>query len=112
RALFADPPPPPDGWHIGRLRKALVVFQADPDDTSARHSLVTCLLEDIAGLRGSCGGAWLRGSAVPAEFTHRSVTGEIVKPQHLWQHEGSPCLPVFLTRDPRLGVGKGRRSVA
>jgi hypothetical protein len=112
RELFPDAPLPLNAWRADHLRKALVTFQATPEDTSARTALITHLLEETIGLDQSCGGTWQRGSAVPATLAHRSVTGENVKPQHLWTHEGSPSLPVFISPDTRLGVGHGKRTAA
>jgi hypothetical protein len=111
-AHFPDAPPPLGSWQAGRLRKALVTFQADPEDTATRTALITCLLEETIGLGGKSDGAWQRGSSIPAVFSQRSVTGENLKPSHLWTHPGSPPLPVFTSSDSRLGIGKGKRSAA
>lgn len=112
RELFPDAPVPLSGYRAGQLRKALVSFQAKPEDTASRTALITCLLEDIIGLSHACGGTWQRGSAVPPEFTHRSVTGEVVKPAHLFNHDACPPLAVFTSPDTRLGVGHGKRTAA
>lgn len=112
RQLFPDSAEPLNGWQAGHLRKALISFQATPEETTARTALVTCLLEDSIGLGADRGGTWQRGSAVPADLSHRSVTGENIKPAHLWTHPGSPALPVFTSPDTRLGVGSGKRSAA
>ena len=112
RDHFPDAPPPINAWQANRLRKALVTYQADPADTSARTALITSLFEEIIGLTEASGGTWQRGSAVPAELSHRSVSGENLKPSHLWTHSGSPALPVFIAADTRLGIGKGKRSAA
>jgi hypothetical protein len=112
RQLFPDSPEPLNVWQSGQLRKALISFQATPEDTATRTALIACLLEDTIGLSGKCGGTWQRGSAVPADLSHRSVTGENLKPSHLWTHSGSPPLPVFTSPHPRLGFGKGKHSAA
>jgi hypothetical protein len=112
RQLFPNSPERLNSWQAGHLRKALVSFQATPEDTATRTALITCLLEDTIGLSEKCGGTWQRGSAVPTDLSHRSVTGENLKPSHLWTHPGSTPLPVFTSPDTRLGVGKGKRSAA
>jgi hypothetical protein len=112
RELFPDVPPVLSAWDADHLRRALVSFQATPDDTAARTALIICLLENIVGLGHGCGGEWQRGSAVPADLSHRSVTGDNVKPSHLFTHPGSPPLPVFASPDTRLGVGHGKRTAA
>jgi hypothetical protein len=112
RQLFPNAPERLNSWQAGHLRKALVSFQATAEDTATRTALITCLLEDTIGLSEKCGGTWQRGSAVPADLSHRSVTGENLKPSHFWTHPGSTPLPVFTSPDTRLGVGKGKRSAA
>lgn len=112
RELFPDYPLPLNAWRADHLRKALVTFQATPEETDARTGLITHLLEQVIGLDQHCGGTWQRGSTVPVDLSHRSVTGENIKPQHLWTHEGSPSLPVFISPDTRLGVGHGKRTAA
>ena len=112
RLLFPDAPRPLNTWRADHLRKTLVTFQATPEDTETRTALITHLLEETIGLSHSCGGMWQRGSAGPANLAHRSVTGESIKPQHLWTHEGSTPLPVFISLDTRLGVGHGKRTAA
>jgi hypothetical protein len=112
RSLFPAAPPPLNAWRADHLRKVLVRFQATPEDTASRTALITHLLEETIGLSQSCGGTWQRGNAVPANLAHRSVTGESIKPQHIWTHEGSPSLPIFISPDARLGVGHGKRTAA
>lgn len=112
RQLFPDSPTRLNGWQADHLRKALVSFQATPEETATRTALITCLLEDTIGLSEKSGGTWQRGSSVPADLSHRSVTGENLKPSHFWTHPGSPSLPVFISPDTRLGIGKGKRSAA
>jgi hypothetical protein len=112
RALFPAAPVPLSPWNAGLLRKALVTFQATPDDTAARTALISHLLEDTIGLNENSGGTWYRGTAVPSDLTHRSITGENIKPQQLWSHPGSPNLPVFTSPVARLGVGHGKRTGA
>jgi hypothetical protein len=112
RKVFPDDALPLSAWRADHLGKALITFQATPDDTAVRTALITALLEDAIGLGANCGGTWKRGSAVPPEFIHRSVTGEIIKPAHLFTHIACPPLPVFSSPDSRLGVGHGKRTAA
>lgn len=65
-------------------------------------------------LRSICGfdenlGTWLRGPSVPAEWSRVAITGETVKPRHLWKGPHGAVLPVFIDREKRLGLGRGRR---
>ena len=54
----------------------------------------------------------MRGSQIPASWGRRAVTGETVKPRHLWQGPHGALLPVFLDAHPRLGIGRSRRTIS
>ena len=112
RQLFPDAAIALSEYRADQLRRALVRFQSTPEETVTRTALIVSLLEDIIGLGAQCGGEWQRGGSVPPEFTHRSVTGETVKPAHVFIHPACPPLPVFASPDTRLGVGSGKRSAA
>ena len=77
-------------------------------DTS---SFVTFVLEQVCGLDASTG-TWTRGSNVAPSWGRRAITGETVKPGHLWTGRDGGRLPVFLDDGRRLGVGRGRRGVS
>ena len=47
-----------------------------------------------------------------SDWGRRAVTGEIVKPRHLWQSRRGGRLPVFLDDGRQLGIGKSRRAVS
>ena len=66
---------------------------------------------DLVALDGETG-SWLRGSDVPASQGRRAVTGESVKPRHLWRGPHDAELPVFLDDGKKLGIGRGRRIVS
>lgn len=57
-------------------------------------------------------GSWLRGTSVPAEWGKAAVTGETVKPRQLWTGGKGGLLPVFIDKEPRIGLGRGRRLVS
>ena len=57
-------------------------------------------------------GRGTRGNRVAPSWGRRAITGETVKPRHLWTGESGGRLPVFLDEGPRLGVGRGRRVVS
>ena len=69
------------------------------------------MLEEVCGLDASTG-TWTRGNRVAPTWGRRAITGEIVKPRHLWTGEDGGCLPVFLDDGSRLGVGRGRHVVS
>ena len=56
---------------------------------------VAFVLERVCGFDASTG-AWSRGSNVAPAGGRRAVTGETVKPRHLWTGRRGARLPVFL----------------
>ena len=62
---------------------------------------VAFVLERVCGFDASTG-AWARG--------RRAVTGETVKPRHLWTGRRGARLPVFLDGGKRLGVCAAEKS--
>lgn len=109
-----EAPLPP--WIADRLRRALTRLQEE-GGKEALSRAVEVVLVDVLGLPA---GQWTSGSNVDTAWSHRTVTGETVKPRRVWQEPGGGVLPVFVadegvarSRRPfRLGVGRGRRAVA
>ena len=81
--------------------------------TSDRAEFVTFVLERLCGFEASEAGAgWLRGSRVPTNWSRRALTGESVRPSHLWLGPKGAVLPVFVTGDKQVGIGRGRRETS
>ena len=78
---------------------------------SGASSFVAFVLEQVCGFDASTG-TWARGSNVAPAEGRCAVTGETVKPRHLWTGRRGARLPVFLNGGRRLGVGHGRRIVS
>ena len=78
---------------------------------SGASSFVAFVLEQVCGFDAATG-TWARGSNVAPAEGRRAVTGETVKPRHLWTGRRGARLPVFLDGGKRLGVGRGRRIVS
>jgi hypothetical protein len=95
---------------VEQLRGAYTDFADEPDDTANRTRLLTVLFENVCGLDLTGGGKWNRKP--DSTWTHRSVTGEAVRPAYVWDGPGGSRLSVFTTPEKRLGVGHGRRAVA
>lgn len=74
-------------------------------------SVVKFVLEQVCGFDYSSG-SWTRGTKVDREWGRRAVSGETVKPWHLWRGPGGALLPVFRETGSRVGVGKGRRTIS
>ncbi len=87
-------------------------------DTSAasnrdRTKFVTFVLEHLCGFKASdAGDGWLRGSRIPTTWSRRALTGESVRPSHLWLGPKGAVLPVFVTGDKQVGIGRGRRETS
>ena len=98
------------GFLVRELRQRITKMQDD-----GRTGATTDVSDFIAFiLRSICGfdegnGTWLRGPAVPAEWGRTALSGETVKPRHLWKGPYGAVLPVFIDREKRLGIGRGRR---
>ena len=97
-----------DDYLERQLRQHIASLQDDPDTASA---FVAFVLERIFGFDATSG-EWMRGSQIPASWGRRAVTGETVKPRHLWQGPHGALLPVFLDAYPRLGIGRSRRTIS
>ena len=95
-----------------RQRAAAVLGGVDdPGSTSAKSQFITFVLEQVCGFDG-VSGSWQRGSQVPRTQSRRAVTGEMVKPRHLWSGPQGASLPVFIDDTKRIGIGRGRRVVS
>lgn len=112
---FGTEPEPLPTAESERLREAVVRAQV-LDSLSgfskrdeAFSNLLTVVLENVCGFAHN---NWLRGNDVPAQWSRRAVTGEVIKPRRVWQGPLNAVLPVFVEHEPRLGIGRGRRSVA
>ena len=110
-ALSRHVPDPLDD-RIGRQLRQRAGAMSDADaDSGAISSFVAFVLEEVCGLDASIG-AWARGSNVAPSWGRRAITGETVKPRHLWTGPNGARMPVFLDGSRRLGVGRGRRIVS
>ena len=83
----------------------------DPGSSAPTSQFVTFVLEGVCGFDGTSG-SWQRGSQVPRTHGRRAVTGETVKPRHLWSGPHDASLPVFIDDAKRVGTGRGRRIVS
>ncbi|MDE0191070.1 MAG: hypothetical protein OXQ90_06905 [Gammaproteobacteria bacterium] len=105
-------PPALDGYMEGQLRqRANAVLDSSDDQSRVVSRFVAFVLEGVCGLTGSTG-TWTRGSSVAPAWGRRAITGETVKPRHLWKGRRGALLPVFMDDGKRLGIGRGRRIVS
>ncbi len=89
------------------LRAAVLRVEAD-DSTENRVALLDLVFVELCGFREG----WQRGPQVEPAWGIKAVTGEVVKPRRLWLGANGAVLPVFYDDQPRLGIGRGRRSVS
>ena len=112
---LTDYVPEPLDEHVERRlrQRAAAVLGGvdDPGATSGTSQFVSFVLEEVCGFDGTSG-SWQRGSQVPRTHGRRAVTGEIVKPRHLWNGPHGASLPVFIDDAKRIGIGRGRRIVS
>jgi hypothetical protein len=126
--FFPDVPAPLSPSLSDRLRRDLLRVQSDGRSHIAE--LLDTVLEDVLGLKRSW---WTKGSEVDAHWSHKTLTGEVVKPRRVWHAIASDptgtqssadnfVLPLFVADRPagggrtgdgeRLGVGRGLRPVS
>ena len=112
---LADHRPEPLSERVERrLRQRAIAFLGSLDDANGSSDVskfVAFVLEEVCGFDGASGD-WQRGSRVPRSLGRRAVTGETVKPRHVWSGPRGGALPVFLDEARRIGIGRGRRVVS
>ena len=100
--------PPLDQFTEYRLRK----FSAElPSDNSVRSSFITFVLERVCGFDAKSG-AWTRGNKISTTWSRLAVTGESIRPRQIWQGPRDAFLPVFVSEDKCIGIGRGRKIVS
>ena len=110
-ALSQNVPGPLDDRIERQLRQRAGAMSEADGDSRAISAFVAFVLEEVCGLDASTGD-WTRGNHVAPSWGRRAITGETVKPRHLWTGRGGGRLPVFVDDGQRLGVGRGRRIVS
>ena len=110
-ALSQHVPGPLDDRIERQLRQRAGAMSEADRDGRAVSGFVAFVLEEVCGLDASTGD-WTRGNHVSPSWGRRAITGETVKPRHLWTARDGGRLPVFVDDGRRLGVGRGRRIVS
>ena len=107
--LAPHAPDPLDGWTEHQLRRRATDLRRHATDGAP--AFAKFVLEEVCGFDAGSG-TWTRGAKVAPEWSRRAPTGEVVKPRQLWEGIGGGRLPVFMEPGPRVGIGKGRRTVS
>ena len=109
--LAAYAPAPLDGYTEEKLRRrATALLDGEAAQSVEVSRFVAFVLEEVCGFDAATG-VWQRGSNVPAAEGRSTLTGETVKPRHLWKGPRGARLPVFFDDAARLGIGRSRRAV-
>lgn len=107
--LVAEPCEPLSTFQQEHLRRKLGQFVDSPD--AHRSKLTGWVMESLCGFHGHLG-EWSRGPQVSKDWSRKAITGEIIRPQQLWLGPRDSQVPVFVSNDARLGIGKGKKVVS
>ena len=108
REIAARQPEPLPAYLERELRqRAAAVLEGNGDVPN----LVSFVLRKVCGFYENIG-RWRRGNQVSPEWGRIAVTGETVKPRQLWEGLDGGLLPVFIDRERRVGIGRGRRAAS
>ncbi len=110
KQLEADfPAPPLSEYLVSQLRRDINRLDSGEHSPS---EFVSRTMPTVFGFRPQETGWWYRANNVPSELSHILVSGESLKPQHVWKGNNGGRLPVFLDANKRIGVGRGRKVVS
>lgn len=104
--FFPDEPKPLPYYLADQLRRDLTKLETGTTD--AARSLLDTVLEQVCGLALR----WEKGNHVDSRWSYRSSTGEIIKPRRVWYGSHDAVLPVFVSDEARVGIGRGRRDAS
>lgn len=97
-------------FHEQELRRRVQALAVDSGkDRPDLSDFVTFVLHTACGFPAE---GWQRGPQIPAEWSRRTLTGEMQKPRNLWRGPRGATLPVFFDTEPRLGIGKSRQTIS
>ena len=100
--LLTDDPAPLISYDQERFRRRISQFLDSPD--AHRSELVRFVMEVICGFKPPLG-LWHRGGDVSKKWTRKTLTGEAVRPNHLWLGAKDSAVPVFIDKEKRIGIG-------
>ena len=91
------------------LRWESTRFTDNPGSTRTKFASFT--LENICKYDNT-NGKWYRGSNIGTDWSRPGLTGDPIRPNHLWIGKSGGCLPVFIDSNKRLGIGRGKRIIS
>jgi hypothetical protein len=92
-------------WKADKLRR---IVQLDGRGSEGA-ALLDFILQEICGFERS---DLLAGDRIGTEWSRRATTGELIKPRRVWTGSHGSALPIFVEKEQRLGIGRGRRTTA
>lgn len=96
-------------YTLEKMRKELATFRDNPKEK--RGHFIGFVLDTICGFNAS-NGAWYRAGNVSRSYSRTMITGDTQKPDHLWLGTNNAYLPVFISQDVRLGLGRGKKIIS
>ena len=108
-SLLSDAPESLSRYEQDRLRRRIDQFIDSPE--THRNKFVAFVMEQGLAFHG-LNGYWQRGSEVSKDWSRKAITGESIRPQHLWTGTHKSLVPVFIDNEQRLGLGRGKRVVS
>ena len=109
RVVAATQPDRPLSPHLEKeLRRQVGQVQ---DGTLKPGDFAAFVLQEICGFTAGIG-TWHRGSAVSAEWARPGISGDTIKPRHLWRGDFGAVLPVFIDTESKLGIGRGTKAAS
>jgi hypothetical protein len=107
---FPGSPQPLGSWIADNLRRDITNLKRGKTETET--ALINTVLKRVCELDDINLGIWSSGSEVPSKYSHRLITGEDFRPRRVWESKNGDVFPVFVDKESRIGVGRGRRSTA
>src|SRR4051812_5193819 len=89
--LRASAPEPISASIAERLRADVIRLGTHSSD--AQRDFLDTVFEYVCDIRGQDDARWLKGNDVPATWSRRAATGEVLKPRRLWLGANGAALP-------------------
>jgi hypothetical protein len=107
---FPGSPQPLGSWIADNLRRDITNLKRGKTETET--ALINTVLKRVCEINDIDLGIWSSGSEVPSKYSHRLITSEDFRPRRVWESKNGDVFPVFVDKESRIGVGRGRRSTA
>jgi hypothetical protein len=106
-SLVPQLPPQLSSFQQSSFRSEWERFKSSGDPDYTRF--ISFIYQYMLGYQKANLGHWQRGNQVESCYSHTALTGEAIRPNHLWIAKNHSLLPLFIDKNKRLGLGRGRR---